>query len=269
MAQTHFPATIQLGDMLRWRDWQIDWASIDLLFSGTPCQSFSTLGRRDFSGANLLSAAFDIYEHCARKRRAAGLPPPHVLGENVIGAAKHIAAENANRSLPLSLNKIDSRDCSATRRPRCYCTALPPPAPSPTTPRAISEAVPRAILDAAPHLPAHMSVRKTASKWLFAASEDRAGRRANMRGSTGILWTGQIWDISEPSYCLTHTCLSMAFGHPDGTIRRATPELCEALMGLPPNYTQPATTRTARALAVANAWQIDTVAAILAPLASC
>ncbi len=38
VAQSHFPDDIQLGDVLNWREWDIDWKSIDLLVGGSPCQ---------------------------------------------------------------------------------------------------------------------------------------------------------------------------------------------------------------------------------------
>lgn len=39
------PGTINLGDVTKWRDWDIDWSSIDLLVAGSPCQGFSDAGK--------------------------------------------------------------------------------------------------------------------------------------------------------------------------------------------------------------------------------
>ena len=44
--QALFPDTIQLGDVTRWRDWDIDWASIDLVTGGFPCQAWSMAGKQ-------------------------------------------------------------------------------------------------------------------------------------------------------------------------------------------------------------------------------
>ena len=46
VTQANFPETIQLGDVTKWRDWDIDWASIDLLIGGSPCQGFSFAGKQ-------------------------------------------------------------------------------------------------------------------------------------------------------------------------------------------------------------------------------
>lgn len=37
VTQHHFPKTIQLGDVCDWKNWNIDWKSIDLLIGGSPC----------------------------------------------------------------------------------------------------------------------------------------------------------------------------------------------------------------------------------------
>ncbi len=43
VTQHHYPDTIQLGDMLNWRDWNINWSNIDLVCAGFPCFSKGTL----------------------------------------------------------------------------------------------------------------------------------------------------------------------------------------------------------------------------------
>ena len=35
--QLNFPDTIQLGDVTKWKEWDIDWKSIDLVLAGSPC----------------------------------------------------------------------------------------------------------------------------------------------------------------------------------------------------------------------------------------
>lgn len=41
----NYPDTVQLGDITKWREWNIDWSSIDLLAGGSPCQGFSSSGK--------------------------------------------------------------------------------------------------------------------------------------------------------------------------------------------------------------------------------
>lgn len=42
----NFPNTIQLGDITKWRDWDIPWGEIDLVIGGSPCQGFSFAGKQ-------------------------------------------------------------------------------------------------------------------------------------------------------------------------------------------------------------------------------
>ena len=42
----HFPQDVPLGDVTKWREWDIDWASIDLVGAGFPCQAWSVAGKQ-------------------------------------------------------------------------------------------------------------------------------------------------------------------------------------------------------------------------------
>lgn len=44
--QALFPDVIQLGDVTKWRDWDVDWCGIDFLIGGSPCQGFSFAGHQ-------------------------------------------------------------------------------------------------------------------------------------------------------------------------------------------------------------------------------
>ena len=46
LTQHHFPDTIQVGDVTKWKEWNIDWKSINLILSGSPCQDLSNEGKR-------------------------------------------------------------------------------------------------------------------------------------------------------------------------------------------------------------------------------
>ena len=46
VTQKNFPNTIQLGDVTKWREWDIPWGEIDLVIGGSPCQGFSFAGKQ-------------------------------------------------------------------------------------------------------------------------------------------------------------------------------------------------------------------------------
>ena len=43
ITQKNFPNTIQLGDITKWKDWNLK--NIDLIIGGSPCQGFSFAGK--------------------------------------------------------------------------------------------------------------------------------------------------------------------------------------------------------------------------------
>ena len=72
MAQHLYPDTIQLGDILNWKEWDIDWSSVDLLLAGFPCQAWSNAGLKkgtdDPRGAlvhTLMNIKAHVQEHNA------------------------------------------------------------------------------------------------------------------------------------------------------------------------------------------------------------
>jgi len=55
LTQHHFPDTIQVGDVTKWKEWDIEYSKIDLILSGSPCQDLSAAGKRaGINGSNNL-----------------------------------------------------------------------------------------------------------------------------------------------------------------------------------------------------------------------
>ena len=46
VTEKHYPDDTALGDVTKWREWDIDWASIDLVGAGFPCQAWSVAGKQ-------------------------------------------------------------------------------------------------------------------------------------------------------------------------------------------------------------------------------
>ena len=67
ISENNYPDIIRLGDVMKWRDWNIDWSSIDLILAGSPCQSLSITQSKTRQGLNGKSKLFfefvDILNH--------------------------------------------------------------------------------------------------------------------------------------------------------------------------------------------------------------
>jgi DNA (cytosine-5)-methyltransferase 1 len=75
----HYPGVANLGDMTRFREWDIERDAVDVLVGGTPCQSFSVAGLRkglDDPRGNLALTFVAMVDHYR---------PEWVIWENVPG----------------------------------------------------------------------------------------------------------------------------------------------------------------------------------------
>ena len=66
VSDANYPQIIRMGDVTKWRGWDIDWQSIDLLIGGSPCQGFSFAGKQlafDDPRSKLFFEYVDILNH--------------------------------------------------------------------------------------------------------------------------------------------------------------------------------------------------------------
>ena len=142
------PEQVQLGDVTKWRDWDIDWSSIDMIFGGFPCQTWSVAGKqmgdKDERGM-LFWTMLDIMKHVRHHN-----PKAKFIIENVkmkkefeeyithhmaeslgmfeydpekTGEAEYLIEEYGKT--PLYKILIDSALVSAQSRKRYYWTSFP------------------------------------------------------------------------------------------------------------------------------------------------
>lgn len=53
VATANWPQDTNLGDVTKWREWDIDWSKVDFLIGGSPCQGFSAAGKQGGTKATL------------------------------------------------------------------------------------------------------------------------------------------------------------------------------------------------------------------------
>ena len=121
LTQHHFPDTIQVGDVTKWKDWDIDWKTIDLVLSGSPCQDLSAAGKRagiNGSKSSLFFVFVEILEHIKSVN-----PKVLFLQENVGSAAK-LDVGIMSRALGVYPVRINSSLVTAQLRDRYYWTNI-------------------------------------------------------------------------------------------------------------------------------------------------
>ena len=120
VTQDNYPDTIQLGDVTKWREWDIDWSSIDLLIGGSPCQGFSSAGKGlnfDDPRSALFFVFVDVLNHIRNLN-----PNVKFLLENV--KMKKEWTNIISEYLQVEPVQINSALVSAQNRQRLYWTNI-------------------------------------------------------------------------------------------------------------------------------------------------
>lgn len=116
ISEANYPDIIRLGDVTNWKEWNIDWKSIDLLIGGSPCQGFSFAGHQlafDDPRSALFFEFVNILNHIKKLN-----PKVKFLLENVRMAKEH---ENViSYYLDCEPELINSALVSAQNRERLY-----------------------------------------------------------------------------------------------------------------------------------------------------
>lgn len=126
VSEANYPDIKQIGDVLEWQSWDIDWSSIDLVTGGFPCQSWSLagkqLGDKDERG-KLFWVMLDIMKKVIENN-----PNAYYLMENVKMKKQfeEYITFHTEEALP-NVNKylINSSLVSAQNRVRYYWTNIP------------------------------------------------------------------------------------------------------------------------------------------------
>ncbi len=121
VTQKNFPDTIQLGDVTKWREWDIPWGEIDLVIGGSPCQGFSFAGKQlNFNDPR--SALFFVFVDICH-RVADDNPKMRFMLENVRMKKEYQDVITGYFGVdPIAIN---SSLVSAQNRYRLYWTNIP------------------------------------------------------------------------------------------------------------------------------------------------
>ena len=249
VTQKNYPNTIQLGDVTKWREWNIDWKSIDLLIGGSPCQSFSVAGGgKGFSGTSGLFYDYAyIYNHILKCN-----PKVIFLLENVV--MKKEWKDVITDVMGVEPILIDSSLVSAQRRKRLYWTNI----------QNIEQPNDKGILlkdilEKNVDIKYKLSECMQRNKILY---KDKGNGIIGHSGSGGQ--KGFIFSILNKMSTLCATDYKQPkqiIDNDDECIRKLTPLEYERLQTLPDDYTE-GISNTQRYKAIGNGWTVDVIAHI-------
>lgn len=117
----HFPETVELGNILNWREWNIDWSKINFVLSGSPCRDLSVAGKREgINGSNsgLFWVFIEILEHIKK------FNPDVIFFQENVGSASRKDIGIMSRALGVYPIRINSSLVTAQLRDRYYWTNI-------------------------------------------------------------------------------------------------------------------------------------------------
>lgn len=121
LTQHHFPDTIQVGDVTKWREWDIDYSKVDLVLSGSPCQDLSAAGKR--AGINgSRSSLFFVFVEMLNHIRT--LNPNVIFFQENVGSANVKDVGIMSRDLGVYPVRMNSKLVTAQLRDRYYWTNI-------------------------------------------------------------------------------------------------------------------------------------------------
>ena len=266
VTQHHYPQDVALGDVTKWREWNIDWSSIDLVGAGFPCQAWSVagnqLGDKDERGM-LFWTTLEIIAHVLKHN-----PKAKFLMENV--KMKKEFEEYITHHTEQALGRVEktlinSALVSAQNRQRYYWTNFEVTQPKD---KGIllkdiieSDFVDRDksyCIDANYHKGGNLDqyFNKSRRQLVF------GGAICGRYNDDGL--TSQRLELNgtEKTNSLTTVQKDNVAVYEDMTYRKLTPLECERLQTFPDGWTD-CVSNTQRYKCLGNGWTIDVIAHIL------
>lgn len=242
VTQRNYPNTVQLGDINNWRDWQIEWNKVDLIFAGSPCQGFSFIGKQlafDDPRSKLFFVFVEILNY-AKKHN----PNVKFLLENVRMNPKYEAI--ITDYMGVDCVKINSRLLTAQNRPRLYWCNWHIDKPKDTG------VLLNDILES--NIPTDSIISDRRKSWLEKFKQQKLNKYYTIDPKKAQCLTRR----GDAGWNCTYVIRS-------GQLTRLTPIEWERLQGVPDNYTSTAS-NAKRYEMLGNGWTVDIIVHLLSTI---
>lgn len=272
VTMANYPNTIQLGDVTKWREWDIDWAGIDLLIGGSPCQGFSFAGKQ-LAFDDPRSALFFVYVDILNHIRSVN-PGVKFLLENVKMKKEYL--DVISEHLGVEPVFINSALVSAQNRQRYYWANWEITQPEDRG-ILLADIIESGVVDRdkswcvdanyfkGGNLKSYFEKHRRQIIMYQPCRVSERGRRLTVCGTRrddkyGEIVRGYEGAIDGKTTALT-TVQKDNYVCEDYLIRKLTPIECERLQTFPDNYTAHVS-NTQRYKALGNSWTVDVVSHI-------
>ena len=240
ISKKNYPDIIQLGDINNWKEWDIDWSTIDLLIGGSPCQGFSFAGKR-LNFQDPRSKLFFVYVDILNHIKSVN-PDIKFLLENVKMKSEY--QDVINQYLGVKPVRINSELVAAARRDRLYWTNFDIGLPEDK----------RITFD---------DINQHSNNWLSADYIDKVSKwkaqQDPIKCATHIGTSSKLPCLTARGYNQSHSGMILIT---DGTrYRYLSNEEAELAMTLPIGYTYGISDKE-RAKCIGNGWTVDVIAHI-------
>ena len=249
ISQKNYPNIIRLGDVTKWREWDIPWAEIDLLIGGSPCQGFSFAGKGlNFNDprSKLFFEFVDILEHIKKNN-----PNVKFLLENV--KMKKESEQVITDKLGVTPVMINSSVLSAQSRNRLYWSNF-------SFPTDIQD---KEIFWQDVMIENAKGVYYLTPKMMDWINKDEKRKSKFKVYTKDTRCKMQMVEASHYKGISNQRCFAIL---DNGKLRYIHPIECERLQTLPDNYTE-SVSNSQRYKAIGNCWTVDVIAHILKALA--
>ena len=245
ISQKNYPNIIRLGDVTKWREWDIPWAEIDLLIGGSPCQGFSFAGKQlNFNDqrSKLFFEFVDILNHIKKHN-----PNVKFLLENV--KMKKESEQVITGKLGVTPVLINSSVLSAQSRNRLYWANF-------SFPTDIQD---KEIFWQDVMIENAKGVYYLTPKMMDWINKDEKRKSKFKVYTKDTRCKMQMVEASHYKGISNQRCFAIL---DNGKLRYIYPIECERLQTLPDNYTE-SVSNSQRYKAIGNGWTVDVIAHIL------
>ena len=249
ISQKNYPNIIRLGDVTKWREWDIPWAEIDLLIGGSPCQGFSFAGKQlNFNDqrSKLFFEFVDILNHIKKHNSSVKF-----LLENV--KMKKESEQVITDKLGVTPVLINSSVLSAQSRNRLYWENF-------SFPTDIQD---KEIFWQDVMIENAKDVYYLTPKMIDWINKDEKRKSKFKVYTKDTRCKMQMVEASHYKGISNQRCFAIL---DNGKLRYIHPIECERLQTLPDNYTE-GVSNSQRYKAIGNGWTVDVIAHILKALA--